>query len=87
MLPGAPCLHPPPGRVARVLGLEQVRALPGVLEARLSVKPGDTIRRRRSLGQVLGAVTVAGSDRSVVERSLLEALGAIAVEYALIVQE
>lgn len=52
----------PPGRLREVRGLDEVRALPGVLDAPVLARPGDVVAPLRSSADRLGAVLVSGAD-------------------------
>ena len=65
-------LHPGAGVVEKVEGWEEVLRLPGVVEARLRLKPGDRISPRLGTGQTRGWVTVEGDDAEIVAATLAE---------------
>lgn len=73
-------LHPGKGVVRAVSGLAEARALPGVEEIRLRVKPGSTVAERVGAGQEVGAVVVTGRDRDEVAERLLAAHGRLRIE-------
>lgn len=56
-------LTPPPGRLVAVRGLEEVLALPGVLDAGLFVKAGDTVPLVRTGPDRSGFIVAAGKSR------------------------
>lgn len=53
---------PPPGVVADITGVDAVRRMPGFVEMRLSVKPGDRVDEIRSSDDRAGHVMASGSD-------------------------
>ncbi|HEX9731102.1 MAG TPA: ATP-grasp domain-containing protein [Thermoanaerobaculia bacterium] len=73
-------LHPGKGVVRSVSGLEQARAVPGVEDVRLRVRPGTTVARRVGAGQEVGAVVVTGRDRDEVAQRLLAAHERLRIE-------
>lgn len=61
--PQAPCahaasviLHPGEGRVARIDGIESIRAKSSVVDVHIKVRPGDCVAPRQSVGQDVGRV-------------------------------
>ncbi|GAA3345349.1 ATP-grasp domain-containing protein [Amorphoplanes nipponensis] len=52
------------GRVTAVEGVEQARALPGVLAVKITAKPGDPVRPLRDNWDRLGLVAVTAADAS-----------------------
>jgi biotin carboxylase len=73
-------LHPGPGRVAGVRGVEAARALEGVARVHCRVAPGDTVAVRVGSGQNVGEVIVVASDRSSCVERLRRAHAAISIE-------
>lgn len=73
-------LHPGKGVVRAVSGLAEARALPGVEEIRLRVKPGSAVAERVGAGQEVGAVVVTGRDRDEVAERLVAAHGRLRIE-------
>lgn len=73
-------LHPGKGVVRAVSGLAEARALPGVEEIRLRVKPGTAVAERVGAGQEVGTVVVTGRDRDEVAERLLAAHGRLRIE-------
>jgi biotin carboxylase len=63
-------LHPGPGMVLRIEGLESARGIEGVREIVLRPQPGDVIAPRVGTGQEIGHIVVEGPDRDAVVRSL-----------------
>jgi biotin carboxylase len=57
-------LTPPPGRLAAVRGLERVLDAPGVLDAGLFLKAGDTVPLVRTGPDRAGFIVTAGKDRN-----------------------
>jgi biotin carboxylase len=56
-------LTPPPGRLRRIEGLEDVAAWPGVLDCAVTVAPGDQLRPVRVGADRAGFVIAGGRDR------------------------
>ncbi len=56
-------LHPGPGRVVRVAGLDRVRAHPCVHDVELRVKERDLVKTRRSTGEHVGRVLLRAERR------------------------
>jgi biotin carboxylase len=67
---GAWVLHPGPGRVREVVGVEGARAVPGVTGVKVRVGPGDVIRPREGTGQDVGWIEADGPTRDDVARAL-----------------
>jgi hypothetical protein len=79
-LPGPPrrvvgnlFFHPGEGTVTAVEGWREVRKLPGVVEARLTVRVGERVGARTGTGQSVGYVTVEGDDPEAVRATLRRA--------------
>lgn len=53
-----------PGRVVSVAGVEDARSLPGVLDVRITARPGDRVSAPRDNWDRLGLVAVTGADTS-----------------------
>jgi biotin carboxylase len=62
-------LAPPPGRLKRIVGWDRVAAHPAVLNAQLTVAPGDLIGRVRDSGSRVGHIAV-GADSPAAARTL-----------------
>lgn len=77
---GAVLLHPGPGRVRRVAGVEAARAVPGVHRVRVRVRPQDAIAARLGVGQEVGHVIVVGRHREEVADRLGQARRHIEIE-------
>lgn len=56
-------LHPGPGTVSAVRGLDDVRRHPCVVDARVKVAPGDRVAERAGLGQDVGRVLLRARTR------------------------
>lgn len=59
-------VHPGAGRVTAIEGGEVVRAHPSVTDFRLSVRVGDDVDPRTSVGRSIGHVLLSGADRQAV---------------------
>lgn len=57
-----------PGRVESVSGVERARGRQGVLDVKVSVSPGDTVRSLRDNWDRLGLIAVAGPDTTAAIR-------------------
>jgi biotin carboxylase len=79
---GAWLLHPGPGRVVALHGVEEARALPHLRRVALKIEVGDTIAERLGSGQDVGAIYAEGPDRDCVARALHDAHDRIEVELA-----
>lgn len=79
---GVRVLHPGPGRVTGVSGLDRARAVPGVTALRLKVAAGDTVPPRQGSGQDVGCIRAAGPDRESVARALETASGLLHIAVA-----
>lgn len=66
-------LHPGPGIVGRVAGVEAARGVPGVRKVSLRVAPGDRVLPRLGSGQDVGYIDADGATRAAVARALLDA--------------
>lgn len=60
-------LEAQPGTVVEILGADEARALPGVIDVWLSVEPGDTVHPITSSWSRAGEVVVVGADRTEVD--------------------
>lgn len=69
-----------PGTVRDVSGLVQARALPGVIDARAYVEPGDTVHPLTDGSKRVGHVLCVGSDREEAEARARAAMAAIQIE-------
>ncbi|MEZ5064981.1 MAG: ATP-grasp domain-containing protein [bacterium] len=56
-------LHPGPGTLKRIDGVEDVSAWPEVARLRVRARPGDLVRRRSAVGEDVGHVLVRTPDR------------------------
>lgn len=63
-------LHPGPGRVARLRGLDAVRAHPAHVESHLKVGPGDVVGERVGVGQDVGRVLLTADDQSALDAAI-----------------
>lgn len=70
-------LHPGPGVVDAVCGLEEARAVPGVHRVVCRVGPGDRIAPREGSGQDVGFIDARGTDRATVVTALRTAHAAL----------
>ena len=68
-----------PGRVAGVSGVDEARAIDGVLEVRVDCAPGERVGPPRSSDDRPGYVIAAGPSRVQLERTLTEALDAVRI--------
>ncbi|MEU8324803.1 ATP-grasp domain-containing protein [Nonomuraea sp. NPDC048881] len=68
------------GKLVRVDGEEQVRALPGVVDLVLAAAPGDHVERYTRAGAKLGYLTAAASGRDALAGVLAEATGLLRFE-------
>ena len=66
-------LHPGPGIVGRISGVEEARRVPGVRRVSLRVSEGDVILPRLGSGQDVGYIDADGASRGVVARALTDA--------------
>ncbi len=67
-------LHPGPGTVRTVEGVERARALPGVEEVSVRVRPGDVLAPRAGTGQEAGHVIATGETAGQAEARLAAAV-------------
>ncbi|RME71786.1 MAG: ATP-grasp domain-containing protein [Planctomycetota bacterium] len=75
---GAWILHPGrPGQLLAVEGLEQARAVPGVLDVQCRARPGDPVPARDSTARSLGRILCAAADPDACARALERARAAI----------
>lgn len=70
-------LHPGPGVLGRVSGVERARAVPGVSRVVVRVQEGDTVLPRLGSGQDVGYIDADGATRDDVARALAEARAAL----------
>lgn len=73
-------LHPGRGRVERIRGLDEARALPGVVQLSLRVQEGDDVDHRAGTGQEAGHIVVEGPDAGTVANRLRAAVEAFDIE-------
>ncbi len=74
--------HPGEGTVTAIEGWREVRRLPGVVEARLTVRVGERVDARVGTGQSVGHVTVEGDDPVRVRDALRRADAALRITVA-----
>lgn len=72
-------LHPGAGRVARVEGLDEARAVPGVVSVECRVEPGDLVSEREGVGQHVGRVLAETATRDATARALTTAHARVAI--------
>ncbi len=72
-------LIPPPGRVTAVWGEQQLRAMPGVQEASVRVRPRDVLTTARSSHDRQGYVVATGATPVLAERNAALAAGQLLV--------
>lgn len=84
--PPAPCaaaairfVTPPPGVVRSVEGVDEARAMPGVVELKVTVAPGAKVRPLRESYDRVGHVLAGGSDVGEAVRRCEEVLRAVRV--------
>lgn len=70
---GAWMLHPGPGLVRELRGLEAARRVPGVVKLSCRVRAGDRIALREGSGQDVGFIEAQGADRDSVAHALQRA--------------
>ncbi len=75
-------LHPGPGRVLGIDGVEAAARVPGVRRVRLRVRPGDVIPPRIGAGQDVGYIDAEGASRDEVVRALRTAAETIVFRLA-----
>jgi hypothetical protein len=75
-------LHPGAGRVARVEGLDEARAVPGVAKVECRVEVGDVVRGREGVGQHTGRIVADTVTRDATARALEAAHARITIEVA-----
>lgn len=75
-------VHPGEGEVARVRGLAEIAALPGVREVHCTLRPGDRVRTRRGLGEASGRVLITAEDREHLVPVLRQVQGLLDLEMA-----
>ena len=73
-------LHPGPGRVAAIDGLDEARQAPLVRRIALKVEVGDRIPERQGTGQDVGSIHVEGPDRARVAAALTRARELLRIE-------
>lgn len=73
-------LHPGAGRVARVHGVDDARAVPGVAKVECRVKAGDIVSEREGVGQNVGRIVADTVTRDATARALEAAHARIAIE-------
>lgn len=69
-----------PGVVRELSDLSEARSLPGVIDARLYVEPGDTVHPLTDGSKRVGHVLCVGSDREEAEARARAAMAAIRIE-------
>ena len=73
-------LHPWPGVVRAVEGLDAARSLPGVEAVSVRVRPGDVLGAREGTGQEAGHILVVGDTAGDAEARLEAAAAAVRIE-------
>ncbi|HJL17308.1 MAG TPA: ATP-grasp domain-containing protein [Sandaracinaceae bacterium LLY-WYZ-13_1] len=78
--PGAPVasagvwfVHPGEGEVQEVAGLDEARAVPGVLSVEVHARPGDVVRARAGVGEHQGRILARTPTREATVRALSRA--------------
>ncbi len=71
---------PAPGRVTRVAGTDEARALPGIEELLVTVKPGDTIRTPTDSNCTAAMVLATGASLAAARTNAARALAALKIE-------
>jgi biotin carboxylase len=79
---GAWVLHPGPGQVVAIIGLDAARALKGVRRVSLRVDIGDELGERLGVGQEAGHILVHGPDRDSVAETMALAHQLVRIEIA-----
>lgn len=75
-------LHPGPGTLAGIDGVDAARAVPGVERVRITAEVGDVIEPRVGSGQTIGEVVAVRDDPDACAEALSRAHGAIAFALA-----
>lgn len=75
-------LHPGPGRLKAIHGLQTAQQTPGIRQVRCRVEAGDEIKTRQGTGQDVGFIEAEGADPQAVEGALRTAFGALSFEFA-----
>lgn len=73
-------LHPGPGVVSAVRGLDEARGVPGVVDVRCRVRRGDRVERRVGSGQDVGRILVRAATRDAAALAVREAREKLAIE-------
>lgn len=73
-------LHPGPGTVLEVGGLESARAIPGVEDVSVRIQPGDSVAVREGTGQEAGHVLVTAPSALEAEARLAAAVDVVRIE-------
>ena len=73
-------LHPGAGVVERAEGVDDVREMPGVVEATLRAQPGDVVRPREGSGEEVGHIVVEGETSDEARARLESARAALRLE-------
>jgi biotin carboxylase len=74
-------LTPRPGRVRAIAGIDQVKRLPGILDAELLVRPGDQVKQVRVGTERAGFIIAGGKTRQEVVALADRAEALIQMEY------
>jgi len=72
-------LEASPGRVRQILGLDEARAVPGVIDVWLSVEPGETVHPVTSSWSRVGEVVAVGANRTEAEATAAAAAKAVQI--------
>lgn len=70
-----------PGKLQNVAGFEAARAMPGIIEAGLTAKPGDTVKEIRTSSDRLGYLVAAGETADEAYQRALAAEQQLTFEY------
>ncbi|MBI5637195.1 MAG: hypothetical protein HZA03_04405, partial [Nitrospinae bacterium] len=70
-----------PGKLANVAGFEAARTMPGIIEAGLTAKPGDTVNEIRTSSDRLGYFVAAGETAGEAYQRAMAAEQQLTFEY------
>jgi biotin carboxylase len=75
-------LHPGPGTVADIQGVEEASKVAGVTQVKCRVDKGDPVGLREGTGQSVGHIAAEASSRAVLARALTQAISRISMPMA-----
>ena len=71
-----------PGKVRRIIGYEDLEAMPGISEVKMFIEPGSMVRNVESHADRLGFFIAVAESSARLDQTVAEAYGALSIELA-----